>query len=313
MEAACLVGAAIAAATSAFSLLGDGEELLRLLSVERARRTLLALARALRELGRTRPLVLVGELGPVRSVAERAAAGTLVRALGLDDQAVVAALLCLLGLLTVASGLALGSPVAGVAVGAVVVALVVAQELARARRARREVAAAMPGIYRTLSVALGSGQTLAQAVAYVGSHERGPAAGVFARMSLRLRCGVSTEDAVSELARELEVSGAELLAAALVISHRTGSPLRELLMRSARLAERQGEFERLLAVKTAQVRLSVRIVCTLPAAMVAILAIISPDFQSGLLTPVGMGCLVLAAALDALALVLIRRLVRVVA
>ena len=136
---------------------------------------------------------------------------------------------------------------------------------------------------------------------------------IFARMSLRLRCGVSTEDAVSELARELEVSGAELLAAALVISHRTGSPLRELLMRSARLAERQGEFERLLAVKTAQVRLSVRIVCTLPAAMVAILAIISPDFQSGLLTPVGMGCLVLAAALDALALVLIRRLVRVVA
>ena len=313
MEAACLVGAAVAAASSAFSLLEGGGELVRLLSVERARRTLLALARALRELGRTRPLALLGELGPVRSVAGRAATGALARALGLDGQAVVAALLCLLCLLMVASGLALGSPVAGVAVGVVVVALVVAQELARARRARREVAAAMPGIYRTLSVALGSGQTLAQAVAYVGSHERGPAAGIFARMSLRLRCGVSTEDAVSELARELEVSGAELLAAALVISHRTGSPLRELLMRSAWLAERQGEFERLLAVKTAQVRLSVRIVCTLPAAMVAILAIISPDFQSGLLTPVGMGCLVLAAALDALALVLIRRLVRVVA
>ena len=81
-------------------------------------------------------------------------------------------------------------------------------------------------------------------------------------------------------------------------------------MSSARLAERQGEFERLLAVKTAQVRLSVKIVCLLPAVMVCLLAVISPDFQSGLLTPAGMGCLFLASVLDALALAIIRRLVR---
>lgn len=168
----------------------------------------------------------------------------------------------------------------------------------------------MPGVYRTLSVALGSGQTLAQAVAYVGSHERGPAAAVFSRMSLRLRCGVGTEEAVSLLARELEAPGVDLLAAALVISHRTGSPLRELLTRSARLAERQGEFERLLQVKTAQVRLSVRIVCLLPAVMIAVLALVSPDFQEGLLTPVGLGCVGAALALDGVALLIIRRLVR---
>ena len=47
-------------------------------------------------------------------------------------------------------------------------------------------------------------------------------------------------------------------------SHRTGSPLRDLLARSAALVERQGEFERELEVKTAQVRLSARIVCSLP-------------------------------------------------
>ena len=110
------------------------------------------------------------------------------------------------------------------------------------------------------------------------------------------------------LARELDVPGAKLLATALVISHRTGSPLRDLLMRSAVLAERQGEFERMLIVKTAQVRLSVRIVCLLPVVMIAILALISPDFQAGLLTPVGMGCVALASLLDGTALLLIRRL-----
>ena len=129
-------------------------------------------------------------------------------------------------------------------------------------------------------------------------------------MSLRLRCGVSTEQAVGLLAKELEVPGAQLLATALVVSHRTGSPLKDLLVRSARLAERQGEFERLLSVKTAQVRLSVRIVCLLPAAMLLILALVSPDFQQGLLTPAGVGCVTLAVALDLAALLIIRRMVR---
>ena len=79
-------------------------------------------------------------------------------------------------------------------------------------------------------------------------------------------------------------------------------------MRSAALAERQGEFERLLGVKTAQVRLSVRIVSLLPAAMLALLALVSPDFQAGLLTPTGLSCVALAAALDTTALLIIRRL-----
>lgn len=206
-------------------------------------------------------------------------------------------------------------PLFGSALSALVVApalcgLLAARDAARQQRQRREVVAEMPGIYRTLAVAMGSGQTLAQAVEYVGSHERGPAAEVFARMSLRLRCGVPTEDAVRGLADELDVPGARLLAAALVISHRTGSPLRDLLLRSARLSERQGEFERLLVVKTAQVRLSVRIVCLLPVAMVGVLTLISPDFQQGLLTPSGLCCVAVAAALDGVALLLIRKIMR---
>ena len=184
------------------------------------------------------------------------------------------------------------------------------RDVARGRRLRREVLGAMPGIYRTLAVAMGSGQTLAQAVEYVGTHERGPASAAFARMSLRLRCGMGTEEAVEALSGELDVPGAELLATALVISHRTGSPLRDLLVRSARLAERQGEFERLLSVKTAQVRLSVRIVCLLPAIMVGVLTLLSPDFQRGLLTPAGIGCTCAAMALDGLALAIIRRMMR---
>ena len=192
------------------------------------------------------------------------------------------------------------------------VALFVGTPALSARHAelrRREANAAMPAVFRTLSVAMGAGMTLVQAAEYAGARAGGAVGEVFARLALRLRCGVATEAALGELSGELRAPGAGLLSTALAISHRTGSPLQGLFQRSAALVERQGEFERLLAVKTAQVRLSVRVVCLLPAVMVALLAAISPDFQKGLSTPAGAGSVALAALLDVAAVAIIRRLV----
>lgn len=174
---------------------------------------------------------------------------------------------------------------------------------------KKEMAEAMPAVFRTLAVAMGAGMTLVQASEYAGSHVGGEVGAAFARLGLRLRCGTATEPALEALTKELPAPGVGLLATALTISHRTGSPLRRLFQRSARLVERQGEFERLLAVKTAQVRLSVRVVCLLPAVMVAVLATISPDFQKGLATPAGIACVCVAALLDTTAVLIIRRLV----
>lgn len=191
-------------------------------------------------------------------------------------------------------------------------AALAAWRASRDRRRAREISQEMPGVFRTLAVALGAGQTLAHAIEYVGSHGRGPVSAGFASASMGLRCGVSTEAALENLSQELEAPGIGLLTTALVISHRTGSPLRDLLSRSAALVERQGEFERELEVKTAQVRLSARIVCSLPFLMVVLLAVISPDFQRGLFSPVGLGSVAIAGALDACAVLVIRRLIRTV-
>ena len=265
---------------------------------------------ALRALGRTRLVGWMLATGPCGRLAAEVAASPAASALGAGPAEAAAAGVCCAALVVLVGGVLFASPAAGLVCAVGLVALVVARDASRRKRLRQELLSEMPGVYRTLSVAMASGQTLAQAVEYVGSHERGPAAAAFSRMSLRLRCGVGTEEAVGLLAEELDVPGAELLATALVISHRTGSPLRDLLLRSARLAERQGEFERMLTVKTAQVRLSVRIVCLLPVAMLAVLALISPDFQEGLLTPSGMGCVAVALLLDGVALLIIRRIVR---
>lgn len=309
MEGVLLTAAVFALSGAAALVALSGEPVLRspgLLTRALVRRAL----RAVRWLAGSGLVGALLSLGPCARLAAELSSAPIAAALGVGPAEAVAAAVCAGALASVACGALLGSPLAGMVAGIALVALVVARDASRRQGQRRAVLEEMPGIYRTLSVAMGSGQTLAQAVEYVGSHERGPAAGVFARMSLRLRCGMGTEEAVGLLSGELDVPGAELLATALVISHRTGSPLRELLLRSARLAERQGEFERLLSVKTAQVRLSVRIVCLLPVVMVGVLTLLSPDFQKGLLTPAGVGCVAVALALDGVALLLIRRLMR---
>ncbi len=180
----------------------------------------------------------------------------------------------------------------------------------RVRARERALIDEMPEVFRTLAMALGSGETLTQAIEYVGVHERGYAGEAFVQAALRLRCGVSTEDAMAQLANELDAPGVGLLTTALVIAQRTGSPLRGLFQSSARLVERQGEYERMLAVKTAQVRLSVRIVCLLPLLLVFVLSLISVDFQHGLVTLPGTVSLLLAGAMDGCALLIIRHLMR---
>ena len=266
--------------------------------------------RQVRRLARTRLADALLSVGFIRARSRRLSHALVRSGAAVDERAASVVLACGAMLFSGVVGLLMGSIAASVVTLLSAVGATFAYDTSLERRARREAAAAMPEVYRTLSVALASGQTLAQAVTYVGSRGHGRVCEAFARMSMRLRCGSSTEDAVRLLADELDAPGVELLSTALVISHRTGSPLRDLLMRSAALAERREEFERMLGVKTAQVRLSVRIVCLLPVVMIAILALISPDFQEGLATPAGVGCVALAAALDGLALLLIRRLMR---
>ena len=309
MEAALIAGSAtlfglaglLASGGAMPSLVGAGRRLPLLGSRARV---------ALRWVGGWRVIGMLLDVRCVRELSESLSERLSDGGVSLDRRSSAAALVVGASAASLLGGIFFGSPIAVLAVAAGLVGAMLARDSSIRQRERREALGAMPGIYRTLSVALGSGQTLSQAVAYVGAHEHGKVARVFARMSLRLRCGASTEEAVDLLARELSVPGAGLLATALVISHRTGSPLRDLLLRSAALAERQEEFERTLGVKTAQVRLSVRIVCLLPVVMMGLLALMSPDFQAGLATPVGIGCVTVASVLDAIALVVIRRLMR---
>lgn len=247
-------------------------------------------------------LRLDGWRGAAMCLQQRSASWT--HPLGLAQaMVVVCAVMVLVGVLCVfVSGVLVAFPVT-LCLGVIVLSV---REASMRRKRKEEVAAQMPSVLRTLATALESGCTLVQAIEYVGVHQHGLAAEPFARMSLRLRCGISIEDCLAQLMDELDAPGVFLMVTALSISQRTGSPLRDLLQRSAVLVEQQGEFERLLSVKTAQARLSVRVVCGLPPLMVCLLSLLSPDFREGLATTAGMASLMVAAAMDAVALLVIR-------
>lgn len=173
-----------------------------------------------------------------------------------------------------------------------------------------EIAHMMPSIFRTIAVALGSGLTLSQSIEYVSKHTEGVVSESFCIADMQIKCGFPIEEAIEDLAERLDAPGVNLMASALVISHRTGSPLKNLLQKTAELVELQEKNQRLIATKTAQVRLSARIVCLLPVVLLIILSLVSPDFQKGLFTPSGVICTVIAMVMDCIALLIIRSIMR---
>lgn len=249
-------------------------------------------------------------LGALRVLADEA--GRLLRAHGMSPSEDEAAAVALAVAVAPAPLLAIlsWSPV-GLVVG-LAASVVGVPGVARSveRRRTRDLDREMPDVLRSLAVALGAGRTLSQAIEYVGVHERGRIGSEFARAALSLRCGSSTDEALRELESRLDVAGKGLLSTALSISQRTGSPLRGLLLSSAELAESSADLERSLVTKTAQARLSIRIVCAMPVLMVGALSTLSPEFRNGMATAPGMACLAVATLLDALALLLVRRLMR---
>ena len=75
--------------------------------------------------------------------------------------------------------------------------------------------------------------------------------------------------------------------------------------------ERHWALMRQLEVKTAQVRMSARLVAGMPVFMVGFLSLASSDFRAGVFTPSGLGSLAVALFLNMFAWSIIRKIMRV--
>ena len=172
------------------------------------------------------------------------------------------------------------------------------------RREQHDVEEAMPEAFTALSMSLASGHSLAQGMRFVGAHAQEPVHTEFLRVA-------AATDALDDLLVRIDAPGLSLVALALKVSQRTGAPLADLLAEASSMVGERIELKRRLDVKTSQARMSAHMVAAMPAGMCAVLALLSADFRRGLVTPAGAGAVVLGLALNAVALVVIRRIMRV--
>ena len=307
MEALLCLGCGACAALAAWVLTCGDEGAIQRPGDTGTRR---ALVRALREVGLSAPMRTLERLGLARGVVDELVLSERVQAAGLAREGARGLLVAYVGacgLLGLVVALSLLGTFAGVAVGCVAAAM---WRSSRVRGRKRDLARQVPDAFRSLAGALAAGRTLPQAISYVGSMGTGPLNREFARASLLDSCGTPAADAIEQISARTDAPGVELMVCALTVSARTGAPLQGLFLRSAQLVERRFALERELEAKTAQVRLSAKIVSGLPVCLVALLVLTSPDFRAGLATPVGLGCVLAAALLDVVALAIIARLMR---
>ena len=178
------------------------------------------------------------------------------------------------------------------------------------RRERHDTEEAMPEAFTALSMSLASGHSLAQGMRFVGAHAQEPVHTEFLRVAAAIECGISATDALDDLLVRVDAPGLSLVTLALKVSQRTGAPLAGLLSEAAGMVGERIELKRRLDVKTSQARMSEHMVAAMPAGMCAVLALLSADFRRGLATPAGAGAVVLGLALNVVALVVIRRIMR---
>lgn len=184
-------------------------------------------------------------------------------------------------------------------------------KLVARRRATRRAAAieqGMPEVLRLLSTALESGSSLVMALRYAADNCSEPLAGELKRTVWDLEAGQGFDEALVKLRERTGGSEFAYLTVAMEIQHQSGGSLTSILDSVSTLLQQTAELKEDLRTKTAQGRLSSRIVTIMPFALLAILALFSPGYLIGFFTtPLGICLFVLAIIFELAGIMLVRR------
>ena len=184
----------------------------------------------------------------------------------------------------------------------------------RRRCYRRAVERALPEVATAIADSLAAGRSLRAALIAAGASLDGPPAAELARLGAELDLGAATGEAVASWRRRMRSERVDAFAAALMSQRLAGGDLAGLLRRfGAGAAERDRALEDARSA-TAQARFTGLLVVAMPTGGALFAELIQPGFVAGLLaSPPAAMLLALAAALQLVGFVAIRRLSRVVA
>ena len=212
----------------------------------------------------------------------------------------------------VAGGLA-GAVVLGIR-GSLLVAIVagwLAPRLAELRRERygRRLDEGCAAAAFALADAVSGGASMRASVAIAARRVRGPIARELSRTGWELEMGAATEAALDRLRARSVSRAVTLIVAAMQVQRRSGGDLPRVLRDVGTALEQERRLLDEARTATAQARFTAVVVIALPVCGVALGALASPGLVGRMTaSPVGIGLLVAALALQVSGAVLIRRL-----
>jgi tight adherence protein B len=185
---------------------------------------------------------------------------------------------------------------------------------ARRKRYRRAVERALPDVAVAVADSLSAGRSLRASLPAAAASLDGPPAVELARLGAELDLGAATGDAVAAWRRRMRSPRVDAFAAALLSQRLAGGDLAGLLRRFAEGAAERDRATEDARAATSQARFTGLLVVAMPSGGALFAELLQPGFLAKVLGgPASAALLVLAAALQLVGFVAIRRLSRVTA
>ncbi|MDD4602049.1 hypothetical protein SDC9_14770 [bioreactor metagenome] len=159
---------------------------------------------------------------------------------------------------------------------------------------------------------LRTGYSFMQAIEMVSREMPRPIAEEFARVLKEMNLGVSTEDAMNNLAKRVDSDDLDLVITAVLIQRQVGGNLAEILDNIAGTIRERVKMKGKIRTLTAQGRISGLIISLLPIFVGLMIYIINPEYIKVLFVhPMGRLMLVAGVVSQLLGIVLIRKIVNI--
>ena len=179
---------------------------------------------------------------------------------------------------------------------------------AKERKYSHALQVAMPQGMRLLCIALDAGSSLVKALDYTAQNCEEPLAGELKRVVWDLRAGQGFDEAMAHLSKRTGGTEFAYLAIAMEIQHKSGGRLGDVLQSVSKMLQQNIELTQDLQSKTAQARLSARVVSLMPIVLLVILSLLTQNYIGIFFsTPIGIVMFFAACVLELLGIVLVRK------
>jgi len=169
-----------------------------------------------------------------------------------------------------------------------------------------------PDAIDTVARAVRAGHAFTTALEMLSNEVAEPLAGEFRKLYEEQKFGMPVRDALMNLTERVPLVDVKFFVTAVMLQRETGGNLAEILDNLSYVIRERFKIQRQVRVHTAQGRLTMALLMAMPPAVVAVLAVFSPEFVQPLFhDPIGHTLLVVSIALQTTGYFVIRKIIKI--